>query len=183
MTTAKTPAGEIAADGFAPLEFERFRHGFVFFLAGLNGDGKASRRRAPSSDAGDGRAPPSEDPIFNEASITAGKLFEDEALRRSFHRRLELFGSLCREPAYERYLGFCRPSLHVAFVTALARFRFSKGMTQRACIAAFDEELRRQVGAPAELDRKIRIGGAGAATRAANTNTNAPEAWHRIRQR
>jgi hypothetical protein len=180
MTSAKTPAGEIAADAFAPLEFERFRHGFVLFLAGLNGDGKASRRRAPSSDSGDGRAPPLEDPIFNRASIAAGKLFGDDALRLSFHRRLEVFGLLCREPAYERYLGFCRPSLHVAFVAALARFPFSKGMTPKACIAAFDEELRRQVGTPVE---SVRITGAPATMRAANTNTKALEARHRFRQR
>jgi hypothetical protein len=56
-------------------------------------------------------------------------------------------------------------------------------MTQKACIAAFDEELRRLVGAPADLDRKIRLNGASAPTRAANTNTQAPDARYRIRQR
>jgi hypothetical protein len=181
MTTAQRPAGEIAADRFAPLEFEQFRYGFVLFLTGLNGDGNAPRRRAPLPDTGTDGALPSEDAVFNEAWVTAGKLFEDEAQRQSFYRRIELFGALCQETAYARYLGFCRPSLHLAFVAALASFPCSNGMTQRACIAAFDEELQRRVGAPVGFDG--RLNEAPAPMRAANTNTKASDARNRFRER
>jgi hypothetical protein len=147
---AKRPAGLIGADAFMPLELEQFRHAFMLFLYVLNGDVKASPPTATFLDPDTGSERPLEDTIFNRAWVAAGKLFEDEALRLSFHRRLEVFGSLCREPAYERYLGFCRPSLHLAFVAALARFPFSKIMTEKACMAAFDEELRRQLGSKGE---------------------------------
>jgi hypothetical protein len=166
MKDAKTPVDAIRAAGLTPLDLEQFRHGFLVFLYVLSGQAKVSPPPATSLDTDTRRALPLEDTMFNRARIAAAKLFEDEVLRISFYQRLELFRSLAGDPKYERYIGFCQPSLRLAFVAALARVSFSKEMTEKACIAAFDEELRRHLGETVE----DRTGKAGAAR------------WNRLRQ-
>jgi hypothetical protein len=131
---------------FPKVDLEQFRLGFMVFLSLLNE--QAEPDRAPS------------DGTFNRALIAAGARFEGEVLRLNFYQRLELFGSLARDSKYDSYIGFCRPSAHLAFVAALACFRFSSEMTEKACIAAFDEELKRQLGEARE-DLRRAPGGRG----------------------
>jgi hypothetical protein len=186
MTNAINSTGTA---NFPPLDLEQFRQGFVLFLYVLSGQAKASPPLATYLDADTGRTLPVEDTLFNRARIAGGKLFTDKVLRHSFYQRLDLFGSLARDPKYDRYIGFCLPSLHMAFVAALARVSLRKGMTENACIAAFDEELRRHLGETAE----DRAGQAGAArwNRVPPLTTNAarasspsaePPAWSSTRR-
>jgi hypothetical protein len=156
MTSAIIPAETV---NFAPLDLDQFQRGFMLFLYVLSGQVKAPPPPATSLDADMRHALSSKDTTFNRAWSAAGRLFEDESLRLSFYKRLQVFGSLAREPKYDKYLGFCQPSLHLAFVSALARFPFSKGMSPKGCVAAFDEELLRHLGGTAE-DRADQAGAA-----------------------
>ena len=145
---ATTPETLPAPGEFMPLDLEQFRRGFMLFLCILSGQVPAPPPPETYRDADTGHEQPVKDTTFNRAWIAAGRLFKDEGVRSNFYWRLELFGFLAKKLNYQKYIGFVRPSLHLAFVAALARCQFSKGMSEKACIAAFDEELRRQLGSP-----------------------------------
>lgn len=73
-------------------------------------------------------------------------LFVDPAERASFQWRITHVLPLLEDKRYRRYRGRDPFSLHIALLRALCSVRGSPRMTRKALRAAFDAELRMQLG-------------------------------------
>jgi len=139
-----TTAGLVRGD-FLPLTLEEFRRGYGLLMAVLTGNANAAPDFPEAyQDAATGEARPFPDTPFNRAWYTAGKLFDDDAKRLSFYKRVEASAAFVNGK-YSKYVGDHASTMHIALLATVAQVPLSSRTTKKALRAAFDAEFKRQL--------------------------------------
>ncbi len=141
--------GESGRGEYVPLSVAKFRRAYALLVAGSNGEAPPEPDLT-YRDVTTGEAVPLDDTPFNRAWVAAGKLFEDEAKRESFYRRVEMMTEVA-EPKYLKYLGGDVGSMHGALALTIATVPFNVDTTKKTLKAAFDAEFERHLARIVDL--------------------------------
>ena len=149
--TLSTPG--LAAGDYIPLSNDDFLRGFAHVMDVLMERFTVDHFETTWVNAANGQPATVKDTLLNRAWFSVGRLFEDDAVRVSFHARFLLAMEMAEEPNYERHIDLAAGTMHIAAVRAFAQLKFNHRITKKARRSAFDAEFRRQLAAVVDSER------------------------------
>lgn len=142
---ASDPRMQIMQRPFVPLPVETFRRAYAVFSAAVRGElPPAHDLPAEVLDAATGQPARVKDTPFNRGWMASARLFDDEAQRISFGKRVELMHKIIKGE-YRKHVNFEAGSIHVALLGAIAQVPFSARTNPKAMRAGFAAEFRKQM--------------------------------------
>lgn len=149
--TLSTP-GLFTGD-YVALSDDDFLRGFAHVMGVLMEKITVDHFETTWVNAANGQPTTVKDTLLNRAWFSVGRLFDDDAVRVSFHARFLLAMEMAEKPKYERHIDLAAGAMHIAAVRAFAQLKFNHRTTKKARRAAFDAEFRRQMAVVVDSER------------------------------